>query len=63
MTQNNEAKVEIEVPGGKGTLHAKAKVFSTGSTGFYAQGKVEGKDGKRYQVSVQLVLIGSKPKA
>jgi len=35
------------------------KEFKTGSRGFYANGKTE-IDGKRYQVQVQLVEIGSK---
>ena len=35
------------------------KVFKTGSRGFYANGKVE-IEGKRYQVQIQLVEIGSK---
>jgi hypothetical protein len=38
------------------------KEFKTGSRGFYANGKTE-IDGKRYQVQVQLVEVGSKPKA
>ena len=38
------------------------KEFKTGSKGFYANGKTE-IDGKRYQVQVQLVEIGSKNKA
>ncbi|HPH96812.1 MAG TPA: hypothetical protein PKW33_08945 [Anaerolineaceae bacterium] len=42
-------------------LTAQAKEFKTGSRGFYANGKVE-IDGKRYQVQIQLVEIGSKPK-
>lgn len=37
------------------------KEFKTGSRGFYANGKTE-IDGKRYQVQVQLVEIGSKNK-
>lgn len=37
------------------------KEFKTGSKGFYANGKAE-IDGKRYQVQVQLVEIGSKNK-
>ena len=40
-------------------LTAAAKVFSTGSRGFYGNGKIE-INGKRYQVQVQLVEIGSK---
>lgn len=35
------------------------KDFKTGSKGFYANGKME-IDGKRYQVQIQLVEIGSK---
>lgn len=42
-----------------GTLTAVPKEFKTGSRGFYGQGKIE-IDGKRYQVQVQLVEIGSK---
>jgi hypothetical protein len=37
------------------------KQFSTGSTGFYGSGKLD-IDGKRHQVMVQAVEIGSKPK-
>jgi len=35
------------------------KIFKTGSRGFYGSGKTE-LDGKRYQVQVQMVEIGSK---
>jgi hypothetical protein len=35
------------------------KNFKTGSRGFYANGKAE-IEGKRYQVQIQLVEIGSK---
>lgn len=41
------------------TFNLPAKVFKTGSRGFYANGKVE-IDGKRYQIQIQLVEIGSK---
>ncbi len=39
-----------------------AKDFKTGSRGFYANQKIE-IDGKRYQVQVQIVEIGSKKAA
>lgn len=39
---------------------AEARTFSTGSRGFYFGGKVV-IAGKRYQASVNLVEIGSKP--
>jgi hypothetical protein len=45
-----------------GELMAAAKVFKTGSRGFFGMGKIQ-IDDKRYQVQVQLVEIGSKPKA
>ena len=43
-------------------LTAVEKAFKTGSRGFYGMGKIQIGD-KRYQVQVQLVEIGSKPKA
>ncbi len=44
------------------TIVANPKDFKTGSRGFHGQGKIE-LDGKRYQVQVQLVEIGSKKPA
>lgn len=41
------------------TLTANPKEFKTGSRGFHGQGKIE-IEGKRYQVQIQLVEIGSK---
>jgi len=43
-------------------LTVTAKEFKTGSRGYYANQKVE-IDGKRYQVQVQIVEIGSKKAA
>jgi hypothetical protein len=43
-------------------LTVSPKQFKTGSRGFYANGKAE-LDGKRYQVQIQLVEIGSKKEA
>jgi hypothetical protein len=37
------------------------KEFKTGSKGFFGMAKAE-LDGKRYQIQVQIVEIGSKPK-
>lgn len=45
-----------------GLLAAMPKEFKTGSRGFFASGKIT-IDGKRYQVQVQLVEIGSKSAA
>ena len=41
-------------------LPANAKTFKTGSTGFWGGGKVVLSDGKTYQVSCSVVLVGSK---
>jgi hypothetical protein len=53
--------VEIKSPDDKsiGILTASPKDFRTGSRGFFANGKLE-IEGKRYQVQIQLVEIGSK---
>ncbi len=54
---------ELKTDEGKtvGVMSASPKEFKTGSRGFYANGKIE-IDGKRYQVQIQLVEIGSKAK-
>ena len=44
-----------------GVLSAEEKHFKTGSRGFFGMGKIQIGE-KRYQVQVQLVEIGSKPK-
>jgi hypothetical protein len=55
-----------EIKNGEGTvLNVMAlppKEFKTGSKGFYANSKME-IDGKRYQVQIQMVEIGSKSQA
>ncbi len=43
-------------------LAALEKIFKTGSKGFFGMGKIQIGE-KRYQVQVQMVEIGSKPKA
>lgn len=48
--------------GAFGELTADAKEFSTGSKGFFVSGKLTNpKSGARYQVSANIVLIGSGP--
>ncbi len=42
-----------------GALTVAPKNFKTGSRGYYANGKLE-LDGKRYQLQIQIVEIGSK---
>ena len=57
------ARLLMDLDGGKATFNLSRKVFSTGSLGYHSQGKVEGTDGRRYQVNVTATLIGSKPSA
>jgi hypothetical protein len=54
---------ELKTDDGKtlGLFTLPPKEFKTGSRGYYANGKAE-IDGKRYQVQIQLVEIGSKKK-
>ena len=54
--------VELKTDAGQliGLMTVPPKDFKTGSKGYFTSGKVE-VEGKRYQVQVQLVGIGSKP--
>jgi len=56
--------VELKSDSGQliGLMTVPPKDFKTGSKGYFTSGKVE-VDGKRYQVQVQLVEIGSKTPA
>ena len=49
----------VEIGGVRMNLAMNPKEFKTGSRGYFAQGKFE-VNGKRYQVQVQAVEIGSK---
>lgn len=57
-------EITLKAPDGalwKTTL-AQEKIFSTGSVGFYASDKIENPvSHERYQISVNITLIGSKP--
>jgi hypothetical protein len=44
-----------------GTLTAESRDFKTGSSGFYANGKIKNpKNGFPYQIGTNIILIGSK---
>ena len=53
--------VELKTDSGQlvGLMTVPPKDFKTGSKGYFTSGKVE-VEGKRYQVQVQMVEIGSK---
>src|SRR5258708_33783010 len=55
--------LELRAPTGElwGSITAPAKVFSTGSVGFYGADKIANpKNGGRYQVGGNIIPIGSK---
>ena len=51
----------IQLCGDKQNFIIDKKDFKTGSKGYYGTGKMLA-GGKRYQISIQVVEIGSKPK-
>jgi hypothetical protein len=53
------AEIKNETGQTIGLISLPPKLFKTGSRGFYANSKLE-VDGKRYQVQIQMVEIGSK---
>jgi hypothetical protein len=63
MPDDVQARLALDIDGAKVGLNATRTIFSSGSHGFRVVGKVDGQDGRRYQVNANLVLIGSKPKA
>ena len=52
----------LQLCGVKQNFILNKKDFKTGSKGYYGTGKMVA-GGKRYQISIQVVEIGSKPKA
>lgn len=59
--QAEPGTVEIELDGQRVRVALDARRFGTGSAGYFWQGKLQGQDGRRYQVQVQATVIGSKP--
>jgi hypothetical protein len=59
MSDVNMATIQLE--GEKMNFLLSKKTFSTGSRGFYSNGRMMA-GGKNYQVQIQCVEIGSKPK-
>jgi hypothetical protein len=51
----------IQLCGDKQNFILDKKDFKTGSKGYYGQGKMMA-GGKKYQINIQVVEIGSKPK-
>ena len=62
MSNENVNMASIQLNGDKQNFILDKKDFKTGSRGFYGTGKMVA-GGKKYQISIQAVEIGSKPKA
>ena len=58
--QAKEAPNALSVSVGDDRLLTSSKVFSSGSVGYYGNGKIT-VAGQQYQVGVTITLIGSKP--
>ena len=59
MSDANIANIQLN--GDKQNFILDKKDFKTGSKGYYGQGKMVA-GGKKYQINIQCVEIGSKPK-
>ena len=57
------ASVKLVLDGGEVLFPMDARAFSSGSIGYWAGGKLQGEDGRKYQVNMTAVLIGSRPAA
>lgn len=53
---------EIQIEGQKLAVLLNEKQFKTGSKGYWGADKLTLPDGRRFQIQVQAVLIGSKKK-
>ena len=58
---NDVNMAAIQLCGDKQNFILDKKDFKTGSKGYYGQGKMVA-GGKKYQINIQCVEIGSKPK-
>ena len=56
-------RVVLTIDGAEVPLTMTPKEFASGSYGYFAQGKVDGQDGRRFQVGINATVIGSKPQA
>ena len=61
MSEQSSNMATIQVNGDKQNFILDKKDFKTGSRGYYGTGKMVAA-GKKYQISIQVVEIGSKPK-
>ncbi len=59
MTETNIVTIQLE--GDKQSFTLNKKDFKTGSRGYHAQGKMMA-GGKKYQINILCVEVGSKPK-
>jgi hypothetical protein len=58
-----ENSVKISLNGATLEIPLVKKTFSTGSRGYNATGKFNDGEGKRFQISFNLIELGTKPKS
>lgn len=63
VIEKSDGTMKLEIHGHEEEYPVKYKEFKTGSRGFFVSGKFNALDGKRYQIVLNIVEIGSKPKA
>lgn len=61
MPQPNDFPVQITLDGTTSTVMARPKDFKTGSKGAFVFGRVIDSTGLQYQMTGNLVIIGSNP--
>lgn len=55
-------QAQIQIEGAVTTVQMNPKEFKTGSKGYHGFGKLEVSNGKKYQLNVMAIEIGSKKK-
>jgi hypothetical protein len=63
LSSEEAPKITVKLPGADAqVIGVSAREFKSKSRGYFGSGKYNGPGEKRYQVTVNLVEIGSKPK-
>lgn len=57
------ATLTLKIGDREETFRMEARRFATGGGGFFCQGKVTDSEGRKYQVTVPMSVVGSSPKA
>ena len=55
-------QAQIQIGNAVNTIQLNEKTFSTGSRGYHGHGKIDAGNGKKYQLNIMAIEIGSKKK-